>query len=556
MIFEEKEPRLLTALLLPLLALALAYPLWHLAERDLFWNEGDYAVIAGEFDSFPPVVTAHGQIMTDEYPLYPLLAHWLSHCGLGMEFSLRFLSLLSFGGLALIIWITCWRAAGLQAAAASASIMLSTILVAEKSIEGYPQMLSVLLIFSGWLLWFNLGQGRGLWDLAWVFAGLFGGLAFYNGGWSTLIYFLVPLMFQRRPLTIWSKINRWGFDAGALIVLAFILFWGLPWWFEGMASPQKVLQPDPLGDSLMEYLEDVCLFPFEVLMRFLPWTLILWAPFCAALIPLDKNPLFSKFLRILTYVLFVLVWLNPDTRGRDILYLAPLLATLGGLNYWIVARRYGYRLLGLFRLTAWLMIAAAGGCIAYLVLPEETIDFIPFITRDLSFKEDPAYLLRSVCELGGSVLLALTALLLCRREKPVWALCLTLFCSAMLIYWAVVNPYKASDHSRKRIGLELREALAVQQTPPGTIVYKDAALAGLYSETYYMGYPVRALNSLSDLPESGSVVYLISATPPTTVNRNWTKLLDTLYRERRLYLWKGVLREDIADDYYDEYDRY
>ena len=132
MIFEEKEPRLLTALLLPLLALALAYPLWHLAERDLFWNEGDYAVIAGEFDSFPPVVTAHGQIMTDEYPLYPILAHWLSHCGLGMEFSLRFLSLLSFGGLALIIWITCWRAAGLQAAAASASIMLSTILVAEK----------------------------------------------------------------------------------------------------------------------------------------------------------------------------------------------------------------------------------------------------------------------------------------------------------------------------------------------------------------------------------------------------------------------------------------
>lgn len=540
------------ALLLPLLAFVIAYPLWHLSERDLFWNEGDYATIATEFDSFPPVVTAHGQIVNDEYPLYPLLVRGLSECGLGMEFSLRFISLSSLFGLVIIIWITCYRAAGLQAASAASAMMLSTVLVAEKSIEGYPQMLTVLLIFSGWLLWYNFGQRRSNWDMAWIVAGLFAGLSFYNGGWLALIYFLVPLAFQRRPLTIWSKINRWGFITGTLIVLAFILFWGLPYWFEAVEDAGGARNISRIFD-IKGTLENILVFPLDVLLRFMPWTLFLWAPFCAALIPLDKNPLFSKFLRILTYATFALVWLNPNTRGRDILFLAPLLSTLVGFYYWIVVRRYGARFMTLLHMFSWALIIAAIACMVYLLSPQGTFDFLSIITRDLSFKSDSLYIARALSELIAAIVAAVATIILCKMKKAVWIAMLSAFCSMMLIFWAIANPYKASDHSRSTLGKDFRVELATVASPD-TVIYKDSAIAGLYSETYYMGFPVKTISSFNDIPESEMTVYVISARTPLVLARNWTKMLERTYKERRLYLWKGVLITEDYNDYYDDED--
>lgn len=550
MIFEEKIPRFWFALLVPVLALFIAYPMIHISERDLIRDESEYAVISQEMNTFPPVVTVHGQVAPDKYPLYPLLVRGLTDLGWEMEFSLRFISMLSLLGLVIVIWVACYRTGGLQAAAVASVMMFTTFLTAEKSVEGYPQMLTVFLIFTGWLLWFHVGQGRGQWDYAWILAGLFAGLAFYSAGWVALFYFIIPLAFQRRPLTIWPKINRWGFVVGAIITIGFILFWGLPLWMFGMAAQQNLFS----GILFIDFagvLTNILWFPFDVLLRFMPWTLMLWAPFCSALIPLSKNPLFSKFLRILSFVLFILVWLNPNTRGRDMLYLAPLFSTLVGLNYWIIVRRYGLRFLTLFHILAWILIFIALGCVIYLWLPDETIEHIPYVTRDIPFRGETSYLIRAITELSLAIIFAFAGIILCYRRKAVWLVALLLFCSMMMIFWAVNNPYKATDHSRREIGFAFREILLNGQVSPDTVIYKDSGLTGFYAEAFYMGYPVRSVPDMSNFPEM-ETIYIIAPGSPATTKWNWTKLFETSYKARRLYLWKGELQKEDDLYYYDD----
>ena len=190
-IHVEKDLPLWSTVLILGAAFLLIYPLWKLGLRDLFWDEGEYAAIIAEMSSFPPDARAHGELIPGFYPFYPLLVKGLTMLGLSMEFSLRFISVAALAGLTVIVGIVGYRVAGLQAGAVSAAVMFTTLITAEKAVEGYPDMLLVLLVFSGWLLWFYLGQFGGSWSAGWLTTGLFAGLAFYCGGWTALIYFLV-----------------------------------------------------------------------------------------------------------------------------------------------------------------------------------------------------------------------------------------------------------------------------------------------------------------------------------------------------------------------------
>lgn len=546
MIFEETPPRLALAILGPLLALLLAFPLWHVAERDLFWDEGCFAQASQEMQTFPPVMTAHGQVIKDEYPLFPLLVKVVHKTGASIEFSLRFVSLSALAAIAIMIWITCYRMVGLQAAAAATAMMISTILVGEKTLEGYPQMLTVCLVFAGWLLWFDFGQARGRWHLAWIWVGIFSGLAFYSGGWQALCYLLVPLAFQRRPISPWPRIKRWGFFVAAFCVLSSILFWWIPYWVHGISAGMELgkLSNFFLHFSFWDYLINFVTFPLDVLLRFMPWTLMIWAPFCPALIPLDKNPLFAKYLRIMTYVMFLLLLLNPMTRGRDILFLAPPLSILVGLNYWIVVRRYGDRFLMLFQLMGYLLILTSAGLLAYIMMPQEMIQSLPWIpARLLPYRVDNIYRLFSGSELGLSLILGVLGVILCRNRRKVWVTWLVLFCSSMLVFWAVVNPFRAQDRSRSELGKLMRNAIGDRYTPE-MVIYKDTDLTGLYSETFYMGIPIRTINDKNYQSDDEQTVYLITAKAPVMADRYWSRLLSTVYKDQRLYLWEGELKEE------------
>ena len=63
--------------------------------------------------------------------------------------------------------------------------------------------------------------------------------------------------------------------------------------------------------------------PSSAAFRFFPWSLMLWAPFCPALIAIERNPLLIKYHRILFVVLGLLIWFNPQTKPRDFFYLLP-----------------------------------------------------------------------------------------------------------------------------------------------------------------------------------------------------------------------------------------
>ena len=537
-IHEEKVISPWLSVLILAAAFIVAYPFWDLGLRELFREEGDYAAIANEIAAFPPSTLAHGGLMPYTYPLYPLLAKGLFSLGFSMEFSLRFLSVFSLAILTVVVGIACYSMRGIQAAAAGAAAMFTTVLVAEKAVEGYPHMLTVLLIFSGWLLWFYAGQVRGGWNSAWICAGIFAGLAFYNGGWTALIYFFVPMAFLRRPFTVWNKLNKPGFYMGCAVIVFFILLWLIPRW----NSDLQVISPG--GDGFLEYLGHVFYTFFDTALRLLPWTFFLYAPFCVALMAIDETPLFSKYLRMLSYVLLLLLCLNPFSKGRDILFLAPLAATLIGLNYWIVVRRHGRNLCRILSFFCLLLFLTGIGAVLFQILPPDIIARAGGASQDFSYKSSGFRFTSEFCQACMIPLLALCAYVLAVRRKQLWIILVLFFCGMMLFFWSVINPYRASEHNRRDLGLSFRKAIAESYSPSMT-VYKDAAIEGLYAECHYLGTKIRSLSAGDTGSVSDPELFFIttSSVQPADTARNWTRVLDVVYKKQNIYLWKGKLND-------------
>ena len=330
MIYEEKKTGIpATVLILAGVFLVTVSP-WALELRSLYWNEGTFAAMVREIASFPPLLTLHGENASGVFPLYPLIVKIIHSCGVGMEFSLRIVPVIALAVLISIVWLCCYRASGRQAAAAGAAVMMSSMIVIDKGLEGNPILLTSLGIFACWLIWFDLGAWRGEWGLAWLASGLVAGLLFYTAGWQGLFMAVVPLLFLRRPLTLRTKPRGPGFVFGVGLILFFILAWGLPRWHAGFAGAFRPDYASPEGTGT--YLVQLLVFPFEAAFRLLPWSIFAWAPFCPAIIQLDRNPLLGKYLRTLFVVLFCILWFSPETEGRDIVCLVPPLAVLIGLN--------------------------------------------------------------------------------------------------------------------------------------------------------------------------------------------------------------------------------
>ena len=539
-IHEEKNLPVWCAVLILAIAFLLIYPLWDIGLRDLFWDEGEYAAIVTELHSFPPDGRAHGVLTFSFMPLYPLLVKGLTMLGLGMEFSLRLISVVSLAGLTVMVGIVGTRMAGVQAGAAAAAVMFTTVLTGEKAVEGYPQLLTVLLIFSGWLCWFFLGQFGGAWKLGWLTNGLFAGLAFYSGGWTALLYFLLPMMFLKRPFTPWRRLNNPGFPAGMLIILAFILLWLIPRWVPGQSTGTFFGGGMSLPDYFVKCFYDLT----DLAFRFLPWTFFLYAPFCAALIAIDKNPLFSKYLRTLFVVSAVILLLNPFSKARDYLYLLPTFALLTGLNYEIVVRRHGNVLCKILRWTAIAAFLACTGALLFDMLPGETLRRLTFLNEEYLKTRSNAPDTVNLCKAAGGMVLAAAAYILAFRKKNVWLIIVLAFTSGMMFFWAVINPYRASQRSRSELGMTLRQALGKSYRPDMT-VYKDSSISGLYPECYYLGTRIQTIPLSGTKSLEEQEVHLLSASsiqPPDTT-RTWQKTLDVIYKGQNLYMRKGILND-------------
>ena len=195
-IYEEKPLKTSPTIIFIILAFIIIYPLWLLGDRELHWSEGFYAVAAAEINYWFPVATAHGIMQPTAFPLFPWLAKLLSQLtGLPITFILRAIVIAALGGLVALVWHSARRAAGTTAAAVAAAVMMSTNIIFEKSLDGYPEMLGMLFLMIAWLLWFYIGTIKNSWSLAWVAGYLFCGLAFYTIGWQAIILFTVIQVF-------------------------------------------------------------------------------------------------------------------------------------------------------------------------------------------------------------------------------------------------------------------------------------------------------------------------------------------------------------------------
>ena len=535
--YKDRQYPQSTVFLLLITAFLLIFSPWLSGLRELHWLEGNFALRALEMNFWIPVVQEYGQVIPYACPLYPFLAKILIHFGIPPEMALRVLSETALLLLALLVYYTTKRNSNATAAAVATAVLISSCIVIEKAMDGYPDTLTVLLIFIGQMLWFNYGANRSDWN--WVWIGFFAAvaLAFYNGGLAAFLYAAFPLIFMRRPLSISHKLNKGGFYL-ALAIFGLLLFlWALPFWMQNGIVP--FAENNWNIPEWSDYLEHLVLFPLDAIWRFLPWTFLAWTPFCVAFQELDPTPIFSRFLRTLFIALFALLWLSPFTDPRDFLYLAPSLAILSGHNYYLLMCRYGGPLQKLLRPVPELIILAGGIILFFYLIPQRWIGewFADLHYRTEFFPQLYGVIIGCGCILLGSWLWKR------RGQAAIWVLLLVLSVAGSLFYWAIVHPYKSSRDDKRSFAQEVRTVLQADSPGKKPTVYLYG-IRGLYAESVYLGVPVHKIRSLTELPGQEKTVYVFGAEYPRLPERRWVNLLpDFTYMNKRVSLWRGDLPE-------------
>lgn len=417
--------------------------------------------------------------------------------------------------------------------------MLTTLLMIDKAPDGFAHTLFVLIILTGHLLWYYFAAIRGNWSQAWAVGLGCCAVGFYMQGIDAVIYFMLPLIFMRRPLGIFQHLSCRGMFAGLGILAAVALLWYLPYSFDGVQISLIYPQADWMGN--WEYLLHLLCFPLDLILRMMPWALLGWVPFCVAFQTLDETPIFSRFLRTLFLADFFLLWAAPLDDSYSLMILVPPLAMMTGLNYELAVRRYGNFYRRLSNITAGILLPFAGvALLGFFLLPQDFfISFFDF-DRPLDFSDNPGRMVLGVT--SGAMLLIVGAALWKLREKPpIWCYWLIIACAPLLIYSNVVLPYQSQERPRQLRGELLRQILRQENVPQNSVIYKYD-LNDLYSESVYMNHPVQKINSLTALPKSEvQTVYVFSRNFPNLPERTWRSLLpESLYsRSIKFNLWRG-----------------
>ncbi len=531
-IYSEKAlPRWVGVLIL-VVAFVVLYQPWQLGIRELTRQEGLYAVVSSELNPTIPIATAHGVAVSKVFPLFPAMASLFRLLtDMPMELSLRLVSVMMLGLSAVIVYFAATSERSQRAGMVATAMYIGSFWVIEKGSDGYPATMSAFFLLSAQLLFFQYGIRKTNWDLAWIFAALLLVAGFYTGGGSIILYFVFPMFFFRRPLSVRSKFRKPGFPIGVVLLSIAVLVWvaqfgvmpyQLQLWNFGLVYP-----------TFWSYFRELLLFPLLLVIRLLPWALIAWMPFCVALQSLDTTPIFSRYLRTLVFSSLALLWLIPQGDTRAFFYFMGPLSILVGFYYDIGMRRYGIRIRRMLVVCEYIAVAFALAGI-YFVLEPRLKEFT--IQNWLSF--------RPISESFLQVLIAVVLLIVlvfflhwgC-RSMPIWLILLVTVTSAGIFYGSGVYPHRLRDGMKREFGATIKQALAGQ--PYGTL-YKSNIL-DLYGELYYSGYKVVKLPTLEELPEDQETVYLINTEFPQYPERNWSNLLPTgySYRGHRLYLWRG-----------------
>ena len=291
----------------------------------------------------------------------------------------------------------------------------------------------------------------------------------------------------------------------------------------------------PQEFSGWENFKRLLVFPLLLPIRFFPWSLLMWLPFCAALQAIDPTPVFSKYLRTIFSVALTLMWLLPDRPANELFFIIGPLAIMTGLNYELGIRRYRQWFTKALYLGE-IIIVIAALAMAAMLLPARWLAVFPFLdTKELIYREG-----YSVVIAAALILLAVLAVFfhLQRKQYPVWnmvlklTVCCAIFCNILIL------PAYITERRWRDLGRDISTAL-----PPdakGKTLYK-LDINGMFCGLFYAGVPVKKIKNLDELP-SGETIYLIASGFPRHFGWRWSPLLppDYNFEGEHLTMWRGI----------------
>lgn len=538
-IYSERTPSRLAGIAV----IAVAFLLIHAAGisplRELFRNEMLFAAAASSPAAFPNAMI-HGQPSPQVMPLFPAAARMLHFVfGLSIVTALRLLSLAMLAATAVVVYFAAVGGRSRTAGFTAAAMYLSTVLAIDKGFDGTPITAGAFFLLSAQMTFFHFGLRHYEWDRAWIISGALVIAGFLTGGFPVLFFFIAPLCFFRRPLSVRSKFRKPGFVIAVALTAATLL-----WWLHALV-PQGIIDPEFIDwsrFSFRRYLFELISFLPELILRTMPWSLIAWMPFCVALQALDSTPLLGRYLLTLFWVTLGALWLLPFIPPEYIFYLLGPLAILVGRTCELGLRRYGRmlrRILAAAPLTALAMIL----CIALArFAPDTLLEKIVSLHHSLGFRSQPGFQTLALTATG--LLAALTLYLrFGLRREPMWMMLLGTAVAVGIFHSAVMIPYQAQERDKRNFGGALRAALAAE--PPSERRILTLNVRDLYGGLFYTGIPVTSLRSAAELPQAeADTIYLLTPDFPTVPERSWNNLLplDFSYRRHKINLWRGVWR--------------
>ena len=525
MIAENRINRFFSVLL-PVLFFVLLFVWWLTPERELFRVEGLYAASAQEYR--PGInVTAHAVVQRNVLPLYPAVTSLLHKCGIPMESSLRIVSVFMLGAWAVLAAFIAGKRRNFRAGVVCFCCCAGTVIAMDKGVDGTPAAMTAFFLFASQMAFFHYGSRFANWNKAWIFGALLLILAFFSGGPVVILYFALPILFLRRPLSVGSKFNTPGFFTGCFMVAAAVISWGIS---VGMSVNAEIISVE---FSLWDYLKQILTFPLVSIVRMMPWSLLCWLPFCAALQPLDQTPVFSRYLRTLFFSNFMLLWLLPKRPGSELFLICGPLAVLTGLYYEYGIRRYWKwfrKALFAGEIFLFLLLTAIA---ALCFMPDAWLNAIPLVSAERwLFRRMPGVDLLAAGALTAVFLLTVF-FHITRKGAPVWSLILMLSTGCMLFFNLIMFPNYYGETQWRTLGCEISGAVADE---PVKELYK-LDIEGMYCGLFYAGLPVKKIRSASELPPD-ETVYLVSVGFPRHFSGwRWSPLTQNL---ENFSIWKGV----------------
>lgn len=397
-------------------------------------------------------------------------------------------------------------------------------------------------LFAAQILFFHYGSRLADWNSAWVSAAILLTLGFLTAGPVVILFFAVPLLFLRRPLSSVAKYRTPGFVAGIILLAVVVIGWGLPL---ELALRQYAVESGFEAVRVTEYLKDLVTFPLLFPIRMLPWAVVMWMPFCVALQAVSPLPVLGLYLRTLFFSMLALAWLLPGVSTPQMFFFIGPLAVLTGIYYDLGVRRYNLKLRKFITLGAWMFPLAGAYLLLIRWLPEKYLGIFGAPAK-MVFRNTPEYL-----ELTCAALVAFAVLALLfnigLRKFPLWVELVLLNMGIAVIGIAALLPYRMQGHEWRTFGNDVRKVLP----PDAERIYKYD-IQGMYTGLFYTGKPVYKLHKGDTLPEDGTdkPVYVISPRFPDLPDRRWEPLLPENYSCRgvSVSLWRGTaVRPDYLE---------